>query len=63
VLREAPRVSALLGNEGLDALTRILGFLLVCVGIQFITVAIGEILADEVFMKPILSTLQAVNGG
>lgn len=63
VLRQAPRVSALLGSQGLDALTRIMGFLLVCVGIQFITVAIGEILADEVFMKPILETLQAVNGG
>jgi multiple antibiotic resistance protein len=62
VLREAPRVSALLGNEGLDALTRILGFLLVCVGIQFITVAIGEILADEIFMKPILETLDRING-
>jgi hypothetical protein len=33
------------------------------VGIQFITVAIGEILADEVFMKPILETLRAVGGG
>ena len=63
VLWQAPRVSALLGNEGLDALTRILGFLLVCVGIQFITVGVGEILADEAFMKPILETLHAVGGG
>jgi multiple antibiotic resistance protein len=63
VLWQAPRVSALLWNEGLDALTRILGFLLVCVGIQFITVAIGEILADEAFKKPIQQTLHAVAEG
>ncbi len=57
VLREAHRVVGFLGVVGMDALTRIMGFLLVCVGIQFITVAIGEILAGEQFMEPILRTL------
>lgn len=61
-VREAPRVSALLGSEGLDALTQILGFLLVCVGIQFIRVGIGEILANEAFVGPILEAIRAGNG-
>ncbi|HUL00176.1 MAG TPA: MarC family protein [Nitrospirota bacterium] len=29
-------VSKLIGQEGLDALTRLMGFLLVCIGVQFV---------------------------
>ncbi|MCR9093806.1 MAG: MarC family NAAT transporter [bacterium] len=54
VLREANRIVSFLGPVGMDALSRIMGFLLVCVGIQFFAVAIGEILSDDVFMEPIL---------
>jgi multiple antibiotic resistance protein len=53
VVREAPRVSSLLGAQGLDALTRILGFLLVCVGVQFIMVALGDVLADRSLLEPL----------
>jgi multiple antibiotic resistance protein len=56
VVREAHRVSDLLGAEGIDALTRILGFLLVCVGIQFIAVGIGE------FVEPFLPAARAAAG-
>lgn len=56
VLREAHRVADLLGAEGIDALTRILGFLLVCVGIQFIAVGIGE------FVEPFLPAARAAAG-
>jgi multiple antibiotic resistance protein len=58
VLREAHRVVAFLGVVGMDALTRIMGFLLVCVGVQFIAVAIGEILSGEEFMEPILKSIE-----
>ena len=56
IVREAHRVSGLLGAEGIDALTRILGFLLVCVGIQFIAVGIGE------FVEPFLPAARAAAG-
>lgn len=42
VLRGAGRVVALLGVNGLNALTRIMGFLLICVGIQFVGIGIVE---------------------
>ncbi len=35
-LRSAQMVSKLIGHEGMDALSRLMGFLLVCIGIQFI---------------------------
>lgn len=57
VLREAHRVVAFLGVVGMDALTRIMGFLLVCVGVQFIAVAVGEILSTADFVEPILRTI------
>jgi multiple antibiotic resistance protein len=63
VVREAPRVSSLLGTQGLDALTRILGFLLVCVGVQFIGVALGEVLTDEAYLRPLLHALRVARGG
>jgi multiple antibiotic resistance protein len=62
VVREAPRVSSLLGVQGLDALTRILGFLLVCVGVQFIGVAVGEVLSNPGFVTPILEAIRGAGG-
>lgn len=35
-LRSAQVVSRLMGTEGLDALSRLMGFLLICIGVQFI---------------------------
>ena len=46
----------------MDALTRIMGFLLVCVGVQFIAVAVGEILSTAEFMEPILRTIDGAGG-
>ena len=62
VLRQAHRVVGFLGSVGMEALTRIMGFLLVCVGAQFIVVAITEILSTEEFMRPILETIDRVRG-
>jgi multiple antibiotic resistance protein len=36
VLRGAARLSKYLGPSGIDALARIMGFLLVCIGVQFV---------------------------
>lgn len=58
VLREAHRIVAFLGPVGMDALGRIMGFLLVCVGIQFIAVAIGEIVSDDGFIEPVLRAIE-----
>lgn len=35
-----------LGQNGIDAFTRIMGFLLVCMGVQFFTIGITEIVQD-----------------
>jgi multiple antibiotic resistance protein len=36
VLRSASRLSRWLGEDGTDALTRLMGFLLICIGVQFV---------------------------
>ena len=35
-LRSAQLVSKLIGQEGVDALSRLMGFLLICIGVQFV---------------------------
>ena len=52
-----------LGPTGMDALTRIMGFLLVCVGVQFIVVAIGEIVASDAFLAPLLRAIDRAGPG
>ena len=47
VLRGARRIVDVLGVTGLNALTRIMGFLLVCVGIQFVGIGIAEGLSSQ----------------
>lgn len=43
VLRAAARLNRLLGATGMNATARIMGFLLVCIGVQFIINGIAEI--------------------
>lgn len=59
ILRGARGVQRLLGEQGIDALTRIMGFLLVCIGVQFI----GLALTDEAFLGAIQRTLEALEAG
>ena len=47
VLRSAEAVKRFLGEQGIDALTRIMGFLLVCIGVQFIGIGVIEVVTDE----------------
>jgi multiple antibiotic resistance protein len=58
VLRESGRVVRFLGVTGMQAMSRIMGFLLVCVGIQFVVIGIQQILSEPEFMGPILETLR-----
>jgi multiple antibiotic resistance protein len=53
VLRSARGVKRLLGEQGIDALTRIMGFLLVCIGVQFIGIGVMEVIHDPLFLTPI----------
>jgi multiple antibiotic resistance protein len=53
ILRSARAVNRYLGEQGVDALTRIMGFLLVCIGVQFIVIGIFEVLADPELLAPV----------
>lgn len=63
VLRSAQRIVDLLGSTGMAALTRVMGFLLVCVGVQFIGAGVVQILSDEATLGALVAGLRAVNGG
>lgn len=54
VLRASGRVVRFLGTSGTNAIGRVMGFLLVCVGIQFIVDGTHDILTSPEFMEPIL---------
>jgi multiple antibiotic resistance protein len=45
VLRTATSLARVLGPSGIDAMTRIFGFLLVCIGIQFLLTGISDFFA------------------
>lgn len=45
-LRFADRVVALIGQSGVEAISRIMGFLLVCMGVQFIINGVLEIVTE-----------------
>jgi multiple antibiotic resistance protein len=61
VLKSARRIVAKLGPTGLVALTRVMGFLLVCVGVQFIGAGIVKILSDEETLRALITGIEAVN--
>ena len=63
ILRSARAVKRLLGEQGIDALTRIMGFLLVCIGVQFVGIGVAEVVAAPQLLGPILETLENLNGG
>ncbi|WP_139736770.1 MarC family NAAT transporter [Aeromonas caviae] len=49
VLKLADPVCKILGATGIDAMTRIMGFLLVCMGMQFCINGVKEVAQDPVF--------------
>ncbi len=59
-MRGAPMISRVLGVTGLDALTRIMGFLLICIAFQFVFDGLGGYLGSERFLEPILEIVEPV---
>jgi len=49
VLRGAERVNRLLGSTGMIALTRLTGFLMICIGVQFLINGMTMVLEDPAF--------------
>ncbi|MCP4685453.1 MAG: MarC family NAAT transporter [bacterium] len=49
VLRSARLLQRILGKKGVDNLSKLLGFILVCIGIQFIINGIRDLLQDRAF--------------
>ena len=47
VLRSANFVSRILGVNGVDSLSRIMGFLLICTGIQFAIIGVQDLISDS----------------
>jgi multiple antibiotic resistance protein len=60
VLRAAERFNRVLGETGTVALTRIMGFLMVCIGVQFIINGLSAILGDPVFWSGLADALRAL---
>jgi multiple antibiotic resistance protein len=57
-LRASSRLFAVLGDEGISAISRIMGFMLICIGVQFFINGVGDLLHDASFMPP---SAEAVN--
>jgi multiple antibiotic resistance protein len=47
VLRSAGFVSRILGVNGVDSLSRIMGFLLICIGVQFAILGVQDLISDS----------------
>ena len=59
-MRGAPMISKWLGVTGLDALTRIMGFLLICIAFQFIFDGFGGYISGERFLAPVVEAIEAL---
>jgi len=59
-LRVAGSVKNMLGEYGVNVLTRILGFILICVGVQFIVVGFYDFILNEEFSRPVLQMIKEV---
>jgi len=55
VLHASERLTSMLGTEGIEAVSRIMGFLLICIGVQFVINGIGNLLHDPQFWPELLS--------
>ncbi len=55
VLHASERLTSMLGPDGIEAVTRIMGFLLICIGVQFVINGIGNLLHDPQFWPELLT--------
>lgn len=58
ILRSSTLVVAYLGVTGMNALTSVMGFLLVCIGVTFIGHGVVEGLSNEQIMGPIVDAIR-----
>ncbi len=61
VLRSAGRIVQVLGQTGMTALVRVMGFLLVCVGVQFIGNGIVEIASNDEVLRAIFEAAERLS--
>lgn len=59
VLRASTRIVPLLGENGMNAMSRIMGFLLLCVGVQFIVNGVIGVVVEEGFLIRLAQAYQA----
>jgi multiple antibiotic resistance protein len=55
LLRASERLTTLLGDEGIEATSRIMGFFLICIGVQFVIDGISDVLHDPQFWPELLT--------
>lgn len=55
VLHASERLTSLLGEEGIEATSRIMGFFLICIGVQFIIDGLSDVLHDPQFWPELLT--------
>ncbi|MCK9506571.1 MAG: stress protection protein MarC, partial [Porticoccaceae bacterium] len=58
-LRLSTRLVKVLGVNGLHAMTKIMGFLILCVGVQFIVTGITEVLSSPELIHNILRAIES----
>ena len=58
VLRLSTRVVTVIGTNGLNALTKIMGFILVCIGIQFVVNGLIGVLTEPAVLNLVHEALQ-----
>lgn len=59
VLRSSAYIVEKISSTGMDVLTRLMGFILVCIGIQFVVTGIFEGLTNPEIVRPIVEAFQA----
>ncbi len=61
VLRSASKILAFMGANGMNAMTKIMGFLLLCVGVQFVVNGIKGIVMDPEFLKGLVEAYNSLS--
>jgi multiple antibiotic resistance protein len=63
VLRSATRVAAFLGNTGMNVVTRLMGFILVCIGVWFVLRGLIEAVTYPAVVDALTEAYRRLAGG
>lgn len=58
ILRASTKVVKVLGVTGMNVITRLMGFILVCIGVQFIATGLVEAITHELVVAAVLQSYQ-----